>query len=107
MADVREDQILRIPLWKSDQSTWPKHVRPVAVVEADNLGVDRLGNLYWAGKPVVVKRIALSTGKRSWDIFIALIALLASISIIAQGTATTHTWLCGLGYSLILRCPSP
>jgi len=104
MDDGQEEQLRKVPLWKSDPAFWPDNVRPIASEEMDNLGVDCLGNLYRAGKPVVVKRIALSKEMTSWGVFIAIITRMTSISVIPQELAVTHAWLGRLNFSPTLQC---
>jgi hypothetical protein len=51
---TREDELREVPLWRANKGAWPSGVRPIGMEEIDCVGVDRLGNLYWDGKPVEV-----------------------------------------------------
>jgi hypothetical protein len=47
---------------RADSSTWPPYVRPISLDELDGIGIDDNRQLYWHGKPVVVRnQIELST----------------------------------------------
>jgi hypothetical protein len=40
---------------------WPIGVQPISLEDLDNLGIDRDGMLYWAGRPMVMtQRMVLS-----------------------------------------------
>ena len=68
------------PLHRSDPSTWPKGVRPIAMDELDGIGIDDDRQLYWHGKPVVVRdRLELSTRQS----IAAIIGMLAALVIAA------------------------
>ena len=47
----REEALRRVPLQTIEKSKWPKDVRPIAMSEADGLGIDPDGRLHWNGKP--------------------------------------------------------
>ena len=50
------------PLHRADPSTWPPYVRPITMDELDGIGIDDNRQLYWHGKPVVIRnQIELST----------------------------------------------
>src|SRR5262245_47234940 len=50
----RVEEMVRVPLQEIDKSTWPRHVRPIAISETGGLGIDPDGRLYWNGKPVEI-----------------------------------------------------
>jgi hypothetical protein len=58
----RAEELRRVPLQTIDKSKWPKDVRPIGMSEADGLGIDTDGRLYWNGKPVEIigRRIDLT-----------------------------------------------
>jgi len=58
----RAEELQRFPPQTIDRSKWPKAVRPIEMTEANGLGIDRDGRLYWNGKPVEIigQRLDLS-----------------------------------------------
>jgi hypothetical protein len=78
----REDEIRRVPLQTIDKSKWPKDVRPIGMGEADGLGIDPDGRLYWNGKPVEIigRRIDLT-----WTQTVVAIAVAVFTAIGALG----------------------
>lgn len=52
----RERELHEVPIRKTDKSTWPRYVRPIALKELDALGVDKTDQLYWHGEPLQTRR---------------------------------------------------
>ena len=51
---TREEEMKEVPLWTANQDRWPPGVRTISMdQEMDCLGVDRLGNLYSDGTPLM------------------------------------------------------
>jgi hypothetical protein len=50
----REEEIRQIPLQEIDESTWPRHVRQIAMPEVGGLGIDSSGRLYWRFLSLIV-----------------------------------------------------
>ena len=73
-----------VPLWKANKGAWPPGVRPIGMDEADCLGVDRRGNLYWDGKPVEVRNFALTFGQKVWAGIVAVSAVVGAVGAAAR-----------------------
>ena len=54
--DDREQELKDVPHRPADKSRWPKGIRSISYDEADALGVDAKGELFWHGKPVEIRR---------------------------------------------------
>lgn len=80
----RDQELKEIPLRPADPSKWPPGVRSIAIDEADALGVDAEGTLYWHGKPVEIRRpIELSPWQAGFAILAAVAtAITAAIDVI-------------------------
>jgi hypothetical protein len=79
MVHTSEDELREVPLWRANKGTWPPGVREIRVEEADCLGVDRHGNLYWDGKPVEVRHIWLSLLLTRWQQVGAVIVVVSAL----------------------------
>jgi len=93
-ARTREEELREVPLWKANKGAWPPGVRPIGMDEADCLGVDRRGNLYWDGKPVEVRNFALTFGQKVWAGIVAVSAVVGAVGAAAQGWVSYHEWAC-------------
>src|SRR5690606_23637214 len=54
--DDRAEEIKAIPIRPANKSAWPPGIRSISLGEADALGTDAKGELYWHGKPVEIRR---------------------------------------------------
>jgi hypothetical protein len=107
--DEREDELRRVPLGKIDKSKWPKTVRPIAMSEADGLGVDGAGRLYWDGKPVEIigQRLDLTKGQFGVAIAVAVFTFLAALATCVQAAVSYHDWACKTDWpSSGVACPT-
>ncbi len=104
----REDEVREIPLFKTNQATWPKNVRSIAIDETDGLGVDASGRLYWDGKPVEIigQRIVLTFAQKIWAVIFAIAGLLAAAGAFAQGWVAFNEWGCKIGLISVFCLPS-
>jgi hypothetical protein len=102
----REEQLRRVPFQKIDKSKWPQDVRPIAMGEADGLGIDASGRLYWNGKPVEIvgRRIDLTTTQNVIAISVAIFTALAAAGTLVQAAVTYHDWACKAGRTAIVSC---
>jgi len=105
----REDQFHRIPFQKIDKSKWPQTVRPIAIGEADGLGIDAGGRLHWDGKPVEIigRRLDLTWGQFWIAVAVAIFTAIGGIGAAAQGWTAYHDWACRNKRTSILACPAP
>jgi hypothetical protein len=104
----REDELKRIPLQTIDTSRWPRYVRPIAVGEANGLGIDNDGRLYWNGKPVEIigRRLDLTRGQFFLAVVVALFTAVGAIGAAAQGWAAYHDWACRNKLPAAISCPT-
>ncbi|WP_139043893.1 hypothetical protein [Allomesorhizobium alhagi] len=102
---IRDEELGRIPMWIANKERWPKDVRTVGMDEFDNLGIDRLGNLYWDGKAIEIRRISLSGGQKILASFIAFVGFWAAVGATLQGWTSAHSWLCELHWLSQPWCP--
>jgi hypothetical protein len=102
----REQQLQRIPIQKTDKSKWPQNVRPIAMSEADGLGIDVDGRLYWNGKPVDIigRRLDLTTKQSFLAIAVAVFTVFAGAGTIVQAAVASHDWACKTGRPSIISC---
>jgi hypothetical protein len=105
----RVEEMVRVPLQEIDKSTWPRHVRPIAISETGGLGLDPDGRLYWNGKPVEIvgSRIDLTWGQFWLAVIVALFTAIGGLGAAAQGWAAYHDWACKNKRPAIVACPSP
>jgi hypothetical protein len=104
----RADELKRIPPQKIEKSRWPRYVRPISMGEADGLGIDNDGRLYWNGKPVEIigRRVDLTRGQFAIAIVVAVFTVIGGIGAAAQGWAAYHDWACKNKQPALLHCPS-
>src|SRR5262249_42605707 len=100
-----EEEVREIPLWKANKEAWPSGVREIRMEEADCLGIDRDGNLYWDGKPIEVKHFWLSLLLTRWQRVAALIVvvsvLFGAIGAATQGWVAYQDWACHAGWPAV------
>ena len=108
-AQEREDELRRVPFQKIDKSRWPTNVRPIATDEADGLGIDPSGRLYWNGKPVeiVSQRLDLTRAQNTIALLVAVFTGIAAIATSVQAWTTYHDWACKVGWPVAAKCPPP
>jgi hypothetical protein len=80
---------------------WPEGVFPLYIEEFQKLGRDKKNALFWDGKPFVTKNQYVFTG---YQIFLSILAIIASIATISTGTNNLSLFLCARGVNL-LGCP--
>jgi hypothetical protein len=107
-AQKREDELRRIPFQKIDQSKWPGNVRPIAMGEADGLGIDKDGRLYWDGKPVEIisQRLDLTKAQAFTGALVAVFTLIAARATGVQAFTAYHEWACKVRWPVVATCPS-
>lgn len=94
-----------VPLRPADKSTWPKGIRSISYDEADALGVDAKGELYWHGKPVEIRRpLDLTWWQNAIAIIVAIATVIAAFGAVAQGFAAYNDWACKVGWKAA-ACP--
>jgi hypothetical protein len=100
-----EDEFREVPLWKANKETWPTGVREIREEEANCLGIDRHGNLYWDGKSVEVRHFWLSLLLTRWQqagaAIIVVSALFAAIGATTAGWVAYQDWACRAGWPAI------
>jgi hypothetical protein len=100
-----EDELREVPVWRANKETWPPGVREIRVEEADCLGIDRHGNLYWDGKPVEVKHFWLSLLLTRWQqvgaVIVVVSALIGALGGATQGWVGYEDWACRAGWPTI------
>lgn len=103
----RDQQLEDVPLRLPDQSKWPPGVRSIGLDEADALGVDAGGELYWHGKRVEVRRpLDLTPAQSVVGIIVAAGTVIAALGAVAQGFAVYNEWACKVGWRAA-ACPPP
>jgi hypothetical protein len=102
---TREDELREVPLWKANKAAWPPGVRSVGIDEADCLGIDRSGNLYWDGKPVEVRRFALTFWQKVWGGIVAASVVVSAIGAGVQGWTAYNDWACTVGWWAVTCAP--
>ncbi|MCP3475639.1 hypothetical protein NLM33_35795 [Bradyrhizobium sp. CCGUVB1N3] len=104
----REEELRRVPLQTIDKSKWPKNVRPISTGEADGLGIDLNGRLYWNGRPVEIigQRLDLTWAQTAIAIVVAVFTGVAAIGTTAQGWVAYHDWACRNKQPAIMACPA-
>jgi hypothetical protein len=102
----REEELKRVPLQTIDKSRWPKDVRPIAMPEADGLGVDRDGRLYWDGRPVEIigRRLDLTWTQGIVAIVVAILTLVIAAATVVQAAVAYHDWACRTGWRPVVAC---
>ncbi len=103
--DEREQQLRDVPHRPPDQSRWPKGIRSISSDEADALGTDAKGELYWHGKPVEIRRpLDLTKGQFFLAVVVAVATVVAALGAVAQGFAAYNEWACKVGWKSA-ACP--
>ncbi len=80
---------------------WPEGVFPLYIEEFQKLGRDKKNALFWDGKPLVTKNQYVFT---SYQIFLSILAIIASIATISTGMNNLSVFLCARGVDA-LGCP--
>jgi hypothetical protein len=103
----RAPEFREIPLRRADKSKWPDGIRTIGLDEADALGIDAKGELYWHGKPVEIRRPLDLTGRQKLVAgIIAIATVFAAIGAVAQGFAAYNEWACKVGWASVACPPS-
>jgi hypothetical protein len=104
----REEELKRIPFQQVDKSKWPATVRPIGTGEADGLGIDRDGRLYWNGKPVEIigQRLDLTWTQGIVAIVVAILTLVIAAATVVQAAVAYHDWACKTGWPSFVACPA-
>jgi hypothetical protein len=106
MSD-REQELKEVPHRPADKSRWPKGIRSISMQEADALGTDAKGELYWHGKPVEIRRPLDLTWRQSFVAgTVAIATVIAAVGAAAQGWAAYNDWACKVGWKSV-ACPPP
>jgi hypothetical protein len=76
--------------------------------EADGLGIDNDGRLYWNGKPVEIigRRLDLAGYQIVLATVVAVFTVIGGIGAAAQGWAAYHDWACKNKKPAGISCPS-
>jgi hypothetical protein len=107
MSD-REQEFREIPHRPADKSKWPKGVRSISQDEADALGTDVKGELYWHGKPVEIRRpLDLTWWQKVGAVIVATATVVAAIGAAAQGWAAYNDWACKVDWKSVVCPPLP
>ena len=94
----REQELKDVPHRPADKSTWPQGVRSISMDEADVLGTDAKGELYWHGKPVEIRRpLVLTWPQKLGAVIVATATVFAALGAVAQGFAAYNEWACKVG----------
>jgi hypothetical protein len=101
---TREEELHEVPPWKANKAAWPRGVRPIGQDELDCLGIDRRGNIYWDGTPVVIRSFALTPRQKFWAVVVALAAIAGGLGSCTQGALMYNEWACREGFPA-LGCP--
>jgi hypothetical protein len=104
----RAEELRRVPLQTINKSKWPKDVRPIGMSEADGLGIDPDGRLYWNGKPVEIigRRIDLTWTQIAIAFAVAIFTAIGALGTLAQGGIAYHDWACRNKEPSIIACPT-
>ena len=105
---IPDDPYFReVPRRIPDKSKWPAGVRTISMAEADALGIDAKGELYWHGKPVEIRRpIDLTTGQRMGAFVVGFFVVIGSIGAVAQGWSAYNDWACKVGWWAVCAAPA-
>jgi len=105
--DDREQELKEVPLRPANKAAWPKGIRSISYDEADALGVDAKGELYWHGKPVEIRRpLDLTWWQKLGAAVVAIATVIAALGAVAQGFAAYNEWACKVGWRSV-ACPPP
>jgi hypothetical protein len=107
--DQRERELEEVPLRRADKTTWPTGVKAIAIDEADALGVDAAGNLYWPhGKQVETRaRLALNWSQTFVAVVIAVATVIGAVAAVVQGWTAYNDWACKVRWSAVACPPEP
>ena len=102
----REDELRRVPHQTVDKSKWPSTVRPISTSEADGLGIDVDGRLYWNGKPVEIigRRLDLTKNQAAVGLAVMVFTALAAFGTLVQAGVAYQDWACKSARPAILSC---
>ena len=104
MAKSRDQELEEIPLLPPFKG-WPKGVRGIGITEADGLGVNTEGELYWRGKPVEIRRpLDLTIWQKLGAILVTVFTVIAGVGAAAQGWTAYNDWACKIGWRAV--CPA-
>ena len=83
-------------------------MRPIGTGEADGLGIDRDGRLYWNGKPVEIigQRLDLTWTQGIVAIVVAILTLVIAAATVVQAAVAYHDWACKTGWPSFVACPA-
>ena len=103
--DDREQELKEVPLRPANKAAWPKGIRSISYDEADALGVDAKGELYWHGKPVEIRRpLDLTWWQKLGAIIVAIATVFAALGAVAQGFTAYNEWACKVSWKSV-ACP--
>jgi len=79
------------------------------MTEANGLGIDRDGRLYWNGKPVEIigQRLDLTWTQTLIAIVVAIFTGITALGTLVQGTVALHDWACRNNRQSVFACPTP
>ncbi len=102
----RDEELRRIPHHEIDPTTWPKGVRAISLSEANGLGVDKTGRLYWNGTPVEIvgSRLDLTWTQTLIALAIAIFTLVTAIATVVQAWTAYRDMACEAGWSVYPEC---
>ena len=104
----RQEKLKHVPLQTIDQSKWPANVRGISLSEADGLGIDRDGRLYWNGRPVEIigRRLDLTKTQAIVAWVLAFLTLVIAFATSVQAAVAYHDWACRTGWRSFVACPT-
>ncbi len=106
--DVRKplEELRRIPHHEIDPTTWPKGVRAISLSEANGLGIDKTGRLYWNGKPVEIvgSRLDLTWTQTLIAFAIAIFTFVTAVAMAVQAWTAYRDMACDVGWSVYPEC---
>ncbi len=73
-------------------ASWPPGIRPISLEGLDHIGVGAGGDLYWDGKPIVVRKgLTLSTLQNAGALIVGLAAVVAAGAAAVSAYADLQT----------------
>lgn len=103
----REQELKDAPHRPPNKSTWAKGIRTISMQEADALGTDAKGELYWHGKPIEIRRpLDLTSRQSAVAIIVAAATVFAAIGAMVQAYASLNDTGCKVGWRWA-ACPPP
>lgn len=108
-ARERAEELARVPFQAIDKSKWPPNVRPIAMGEADGLGIDVDGRLHWNGKPVEIvgTRLDLTKGQFIIALLVAIFTAIAAAATAVQAWTAYDDWACKVNWPAVCAPPVP